>query len=158
MGRKLKYKPGSFYRVDDRTGFPQRAERTKKEWNGLIVDASVWEPRQPQDLVRGVPDNQSVEDARPLAPDTFVGPLSVALTANAAVRATVVQVASTQGLNAGDHIGIMLDVGVIFRTTISVAPSGFNVTLAAPLPSSAASGNLLTDYAPQVSINAQAVP
>lgn len=29
MGRKLHYKPGSFYRTDDRTGFPQRAERTR---------------------------------------------------------------------------------------------------------------------------------
>ena len=72
MGRKLHYKAGSFYRTDDRTGFPQRAERTRREWTGLIVDENVWEPRQPQDFVRGVADDQSVPEARPRAPATFV--------------------------------------------------------------------------------------
>lgn len=81
MGRKLFYKPGSFYRVDDRTGFPQRAERTRRQWNDLIVDERVWEPRQPQDLVKGVVDKQSVPDARPLAPNVFVGPIYLQMTA-----------------------------------------------------------------------------
>src|ERR1700734_3642948 len=118
MGRDLHYRPGSFYRIDDRTGFATRAERTRKEWNGLQVDEKVWEARQPQDLVRGLPDYQAVPDPRPLSPDTFVGPTSVALSATAAVGATLLNVASFQGLVVGDACGLMLDSGVMFNSTI----------------------------------------
>ena len=97
MGRKLHFKMGSFYRTDDRTGFPQRAERTRKEWNNLIVDEKVWEPRQPQDLVKGVPDIQSVPDARPLGQNIYVGPISVATTANAVIGQTVIPVQTIFG-------------------------------------------------------------
>lgn len=65
MGREFYYKPGSFYRICDRTGMAVRAERTKMEWNNLIVDERVYERRQPQDFVRGVNDNQTVPNARP---------------------------------------------------------------------------------------------
>lgn len=66
------YKPGSFWRVDDRSGFKRRAENTRQEWTGLIVDDNLWEPRQPQDLVRGVKDIQSVALARPRQEDQFI--------------------------------------------------------------------------------------
>lgn len=72
MGTERFYKPGSFYRIDDRTGFAVRAERTQKEWQGLIVDKRVWEARQPQDFVRGVADNQTVPDPRPRQPNPYV--------------------------------------------------------------------------------------
>ena len=72
------YVPGSFYRIDDRTGFKVRAERTKKEWNGLIVREQSWEPRQPQDFVRGRKDQMTVPDARPRSPNSFI-PISYTL-------------------------------------------------------------------------------
>jgi hypothetical protein len=146
MGRHLHFKMGSFYRQDDRTGFPQRAERTRMEWTGLIVDKKVWEPRQPQDLVKGVQDQQSVPDARPLPPPVFIGPIYVQLSANCPVGTTSLPLPSLVGLNAGDRIGVMLDSGVLFNTTIaSVVSSG--ITIPAPgLPNSAAAGNLITDY------------
>ena len=72
MGRDRHYVPGSFYRVDDRTGFPTRSYRTRKEWNNLIVSERVWEARQPQDFVKGVKDDQTVPQARPLSPNTFI--------------------------------------------------------------------------------------
>lgn len=145
MGRKLHFRPGSFYRVDDRTGFPQRAEDTKREWNGLIVDETVWEARQPQDLVKGVIDNQSVPYARPLAPAVFVGPIYAQLTTAAAVGATVLQLDSTAGFGAGQKVAVMLDNGVNFLTT-QVGPAGASsITLAAPLPYHAASGNLVAN-------------
>jgi Concanavalin A-like lectin/glucanases superfamily len=148
MGRKLHYKPGSFYRVDDRTGFPQRAERTRMEWNGLIVDEARWEPRQPQDLVKGVPDLQSVPDARPLAQNMFVGPISVQITANAVVGQTSIPVQSIFGFYQGAKIGCMLnaDNGTVFFTTILVPPSGSNLILSQGLPGPMASGNLITLY------------
>lgn len=68
------YIPGSFYRSDDRTGRKVRAERTKKEWNNLIVDENTFEIRQPQDFVRGVRDDQTVPEARPWPPNNFEMP------------------------------------------------------------------------------------
>jgi hypothetical protein len=97
MGRKLSFRLGSFYRTDDRTGFPQRAERTRREWTGLIVDEARWEPRQPQDLVKGVPDIQSVPDPRPLGQNIYVGPISTQTTANAVVGQTAITVQSIFG-------------------------------------------------------------
>lgn len=72
MGTEKHFRMGSFYRVDDRTGFPQRAENTRREWQGLIVGKRVWEARQPQDFVRGVNDIQTVPNARPRPTDVFI--------------------------------------------------------------------------------------
>jgi len=69
MGTERFYKPGSFYRICDRTGFAIRAERTRTEWNNLIVSDRVWEARQPQDFVKGVADNQNVPFPRPRQPN-----------------------------------------------------------------------------------------
>lgn len=73
MGTEKFYKPGSFYRICDRTGFATRAERTSQEWNNLIVRDDVYERRQPQDFVKGVQDNQTVPQARPRQPNVFLG-------------------------------------------------------------------------------------
>lgn len=72
MGTEKFYKPGSFYRICDRTGIAVRAGRTQREWQGLIVRKEVFEPRQPQDFVRGVNDIQTVPFARPRQTDTFI--------------------------------------------------------------------------------------
>jgi hypothetical protein len=76
MGTERFYKPGSFYRICDRTGFAIREGRTRKEWNNLIVSDRVWEARQPQDFVKGVDDNQTVPNARPRQPNVFIGETS----------------------------------------------------------------------------------
>lgn len=146
MGRKLHYRPGSFYRTDDRTGFPQRAEDTRKEWNGLIVDERVWEARQPQDLVRGVQDQQSVPEARPLGPNVFVGPIYGELSASAQPLAFVIELQSTAGMNAGDEIGVMLDSGSFWNTAILGVADGETLLVGPPLPSGASSGNSVVDY------------
>lgn len=147
MGRKLKYRAGSWYRTDDRTGFVQRAERTRKQWDNLIVDERVWEPRQPQDLVKGVPDIQSVPDARPLGQNVYVGPISVQTTANAVVGETSIPVQTTFGFYAGAKVGCMTDQdgGAVFFTILS-SISGLNLVLSAGLPYTMASGNLITLY------------
>lgn len=76
MGTELYYKPGSFYRICDRTGMATRAERTSREWQGYFVKKEVWEVRQPQDFVRGVNDIQTVPFPRPRQTNVFVGPPS----------------------------------------------------------------------------------
>jgi hypothetical protein len=63
------YRPGEHLVVCDRCGFTLYSGEAKKTWDGLIVCPEDWEPRHPQDFVRGRKDQQSVEDARPY-PDT----------------------------------------------------------------------------------------
>ena len=50
----------------------------------------------------------------------------------------------------GDNFGIVLDSGVAFWTTVSGAPVGNVVTLAAPIPSSASAQNNAFDYATKI--------
>lgn len=78
MGADKHFRMGSFYRICDRTGFATRAEDTQMEWQGLIVDKRVYEARQPQDFVTGVPDNQTVPYPRPRQANTFVGNSTIA--------------------------------------------------------------------------------
>jgi hypothetical protein len=68
--------------------------------------------------------------------------------ATMAAGATVIPMSSIAGIAAGDNIGLTLDSGPFFWTTISGAPSGGNVTLAAPLPGQVSAGNNVIDFAP----------
>ena len=149
MGRKrgVQFRMGSFYRQDDQSGLTTRAENTEPEWQGLIVDKRFWEPRQPQDLVTGVADNQNVPDARPLPPPAFVGPVFTTTSANIAIGDTVLPLAATTGFNPGAFVGIMLDSGVVFNTAVSnvAAPAG-SIRITQPMPYTAASGNNVTLY------------
>lgn len=147
MGRKLHYKPGSWYQTDDRTGFPQRTDRMRKEWDGLIVDRRVWEPRQPQDLVRGVRDNQNVDDARPLAPNVFVGPTETTLSVTAPVLSVTGTLASNFGVSSGDTLSVMLDNGVPFLVAAFLNPAiPGQIVFSVPLPYQASSGNVVYNY------------
>lgn len=150
MGRKrgVQYRMGSFYRSDDRSGFTVRAEQTRQEWQDLIVDEKLWEPRQPQDLVKGVADDQTVPNARPVPPATFVGPIYTQLTAKVAIGATFLPLQYIAGFAAGDKIGVMLDTGTLFNTTVSGPPISTGINISNPMPFTAASGNVVTDHEP----------
>ena len=145
MGRRLFYRPGSWYITDDRTGFPTRSGDTRREWNGLQVGVGRWEARQPQDLVKGTKDDQTVPVARPLAPNVFVGPTFTQTTAAAPIGATVIPVQSTAGFANGQSVSLMLDSGVNFNTTLAAPPGAGTITLAAGLPYTMADGNNVTN-------------
>ena len=68
------------------------------------------------------------------------------LTVAAASGATTIQVASIAGISSGDSIGVLLNGGGLFKTTVSGAPSGSTITLAAALTSAAYAGNGVYDY------------
>lgn len=72
MGNADFYKDGSFNRICDRCGFKVKAENTRKEWNGAIVCKTHWDPRHPQDKIRGKADRQSVPNPRPDPDPVFV--------------------------------------------------------------------------------------
>ena len=83
--------------------------------------------------------------------------LQVSTTATAIAGASSINVSSVSGnfplngptnaIAAGDHIGIWLDSGTTFWTTVGGAPSGLTVGLASPLPSQASAGAQVVDYA-----------
>lgn len=66
------YRHGDWIVACDRCGGEFYASEMRREWTGLIVCPSDWEPRHPQDFKRGVPDRQSPAWVRPEPPDTFV--------------------------------------------------------------------------------------
>ena len=55
------WKPGSHWVECSRTGFLVRVEDARKEWTGTIVARDEWEPRHPQDMLRGVADDMSAK-------------------------------------------------------------------------------------------------
>lgn len=59
------YRPGDYYVICDECGLQYRASQTRKRWDGLRVCNKDWEPRHPQDFVRGRTDRYRVHDAKP---------------------------------------------------------------------------------------------
>lgn len=72
------------------------------------------------------------------------------LTAAAAASATTVHIADSTGMNTGDNIGILLDSGTLFWTTISGAP-GSTTTIANALSGAASSGAQVFTYTSKIS-------
>lgn len=120
MGRDYYYKAGSYYRIDDRSGFRFRAERTKKQWDNLIVAERFWEIRQPQDFVRGVRDDQTVPEARPRPAYSFDGNSQSTLAQTALYGQNFVVINAPFAVVAGNTIGVTLDadLGVVFLTVV----------------------------------------
>jgi len=65
MGRADYYKPNDYNAICDRCGFKFKASDLKKEWTGWMVCDSCWEPRHPQEFLRGKEDNSNVPWSRP---------------------------------------------------------------------------------------------
>ncbi len=86
---------------------------------------------------------------RPLAPNVFVGPFSIQIAANVGIGATFIPLPSIAGISMDDPIGIMLDSGVVFHSTVSGPPVSGGVNIANAMPNTAASGNLFFDYKPE---------
>lgn len=72
MGSRDYYKKGDWNCICDVCGFLRKSSELRLRWDGLRVCQEDWEPRHPQDFVRGVPDSQSIPWSRPEAPDVFV--------------------------------------------------------------------------------------
>ena len=54
------FKKGDWNADCERCGFEYKASQLKKEWTNLMVCRDCWEPRHPQDFVKGVKDDSSV--------------------------------------------------------------------------------------------------
>jgi hypothetical protein len=139
------YIPGSYYQICDRTGFKVRNFNTQREWDGLQVRDASWEPRQPQDFVRGVRDYQNVPIPRPQQIPVFIGPLTTLLTAGVAAGGNILNVQSTVRMFMGDNILVMLDNMQNFKTMIVNVIDLNSMEIFPVLPWSASTGNILTD-------------
>ena len=72
MSYKSRYDRGSWAVICDSCGRKYKASELQKRWDGLMVCQDDWEPRQPQDFVRGVADNQAPPWTRPEPSDNFI--------------------------------------------------------------------------------------
>ena len=64
-------KRGSHNVICDRCGIKYKADELKKEWQGLMVCATCWEPKHPQDLIKSVQDQRPKAYYRPAGSDEF---------------------------------------------------------------------------------------
>ena len=76
MGDADHYKHGDYNAICDKCGFKYKASQLRKTWDNLMVCKKDWEPRQPQDFVKGVKDKQTVPWARPEPENVFVDNVS----------------------------------------------------------------------------------
>jgi len=60
--------------ICDVSGFEFPQSEMVRQWDGAMVARRFVDRRNPQDFVRGVPDDQSLPWARPEAPDSFLAP------------------------------------------------------------------------------------
>ena len=74
MGQADFLRKGDYNAICDRCGFKFKFSQLRKEWDGLYVCTAhgCWEPRQPQDYLKGIADNMSVPISRPEAGNEFI--------------------------------------------------------------------------------------
>ena len=72
MSYYSRYDKGDWKAICDVCGREYKASVLKQRWDGLMCCPQDWEPRQPQDFVRGVPDPQLVPWVRDEAQDQFI--------------------------------------------------------------------------------------
>lgn len=71
---------GTWNALCDRCGFKFKANKLKKEWNGLYTCEKCWEPRHPSDFFRVTGENTSVPYARPDSTNNAYGTIGNANT------------------------------------------------------------------------------
>lgn len=67
------YKPGSWNVACWRCGRKRKGDEMRRQWQGFWVCPEHWEPRHPQDFVKGVPDNPAPPYSQPES-WVYVGP------------------------------------------------------------------------------------
>ena len=72
MGQADYFKLGDHNAICDICGFKYKMSELNETWDGYMACSKDWNPRQPQDFVRGSQDNQSVNPSRPDPTETFI--------------------------------------------------------------------------------------
>ena len=138
---------GNYKMVCDLCGQVRMASEIKKTWDNFFVCADTcWQPRHPQDFVRGVADDQTIPVVRS---DVVQSMGTTTLSVAASKNATTVTLASVSGLADRDALGIVLNTGECHWTFSDGIPTvGGVVTLGSYLPGNASLGNIV--YLPSI--------
>ena len=72
MSYQANYTRGLWKCVCEACGRVYKNTQLRQRWDGFLVCEDDWEPRQPQDFVRGVADYQAPPYTRPEQADQFV--------------------------------------------------------------------------------------
>ena len=72
MSFRSRYFKGDNNAICDVCGRKYKASQLRRRWDNYMVCPDDWEPRQPQDFVRGVADVQVPPFTRPEQQDVFV--------------------------------------------------------------------------------------
>lgn len=138
MADDLHYVGGDNYILDDLSGFKIRASRARIIPGGqtgqLAVAPERWEPQQPQDFVRGVWDDETVQIARPRQQNRFVI-VGTQVTGFAPQGSTTVSVQDTVGFVVNARSQIVLDNGNLFVFRLTSIGANTLTFLGQPLPS-----------------------
>ncbi len=70
----MSYRKGQWLAICDRCGMQFLSNKLTKTWDGLMVDARCWEPRHPQEFVRGIPDELGVAWVSPDSAEINISP------------------------------------------------------------------------------------
>jgi len=65
VGRADFLKLGDSNAICDTCGFKYKHSDLRMDWRGLMLCDKCWEPRHPQEFLRGIPDNPKQENPRP---------------------------------------------------------------------------------------------
>lgn len=148
--KKEYYRPGDNWVICDLSGLKVRRSDTVKQWNGLIVKRDWAEPRNPQDFVRGIHDQQTVPNPRPEpTTDSISGPLVTYIFEDFAAGVTAISVKSISGISSGDSVRVVMQ-GSTLNTTVATegggsATGGYHMTLASALTAPVRAGYPVTD-------------
>ena len=71
-GSKDFFRPGVWNAICDQCARKCKSDEMFKRWDNAMVCSRCIEIRNPQDFVRGIPDDSSVPWSRPSPPPTFV--------------------------------------------------------------------------------------
>ena len=158
MGKADNYKHGDWNAICDTCGMKYKASELKLTWDNYLVCTQCWEPRQPQDFVRGKIDKQAVPPhlSRPDQDNKFT---TTTLNGAVAKGATSIEVDSASGLADYTTIGIELtetpqDASGITDDNVTSAgkvihwtfvddsySSGTTIPISEKMPGAAADGN-----------------
>ena len=72
MGQADFLRVGDYNAICDVCGRKFKFSRLRQKWDNTWACEQDWEPRQPQDYLRGIPDNMSVPLSRPDPPSLFI--------------------------------------------------------------------------------------
>lgn len=74
MGGRDYYKHGDYNALCYVCGRKRKGSEMRRRWDGVFVCTDDWEPRHPQDFVRGEVENSAPPWTQPEGDDIFIDP------------------------------------------------------------------------------------